>query len=128
MRAFLGDAPFVFTGPAYWNALGLGTTALFAAKLVYNTKRTGNFRFGGRGFVLRRLPFPMHSDPEWYAIDLVEHSDMAGVARDVLTAGLRRAVAEGRLSYDRLVKRAAEYGTRMTQMLVASVGDAAVAK
>lgn len=30
MRAFLDGGSFLFTGPERWNALGLGTTALFS--------------------------------------------------------------------------------------------------
>jgi len=37
---------------------GAGITALFAAPLVYNTKRSGTFELGGRKFVLRRVAFP----------------------------------------------------------------------
>jgi hypothetical protein len=55
MRAFLDGGPFVFTSPERWNALGLGSTAVFAAPLVYNTKRSGAFELGGRRFVLRRV-------------------------------------------------------------------------
>jgi hypothetical protein len=58
MRAFLDDTPFVLTGPDKWNALGLGTTALFAEPLVYNTKRSGRFVLGCRAFQLRRVAFP----------------------------------------------------------------------
>ena len=47
MRAFLDGGRFVFTGPERWNALGLGTTALFATPLVYNTRRSGTFELGG---------------------------------------------------------------------------------
>ena len=46
-----------FTGSEHWNALGLGTTAVFPAKLVYNTKRSGEFTLGGRRFLLRRVGF-----------------------------------------------------------------------
>lgn len=48
LRAFLGDSRFVITGPPRWNALGLGSTAMFAATLVYNTRRSGDFTFDGR--------------------------------------------------------------------------------
>ena len=41
MRTFLDGGPFVFTGAERWNALGLVSTAAFAAPLVYNTKRSG---------------------------------------------------------------------------------------
>ena len=43
LDAFLDGTPYVVTGPHRWNALGLGSTALFARPLVYNTKRTGTF-------------------------------------------------------------------------------------
>jgi len=46
MRGFLEGGCFVFSGPSRWNALGLGSTAVFASQLVYNTKRSGVFRFG----------------------------------------------------------------------------------
>src|SRR5688500_1422314 len=58
MRSFLDDTPFVFTGPDRWNALGLGSTSLFATALVYITKRSGTFELNGRRFALRRVQFP----------------------------------------------------------------------
>lgn len=75
MHGFLEGSPFVFTGSEHWNALGLGTTAVFAAPLVYNTKRSGTFQFGGRKFVLRRIAFPENPPPEWFVVDLLEHAD-----------------------------------------------------
>src|SRR5919197_5697510 len=86
MRAFLDGAPFVFTGPDRWNALGLGTTAMFAVPLVYNTKRSGTFELGGRRFVLRRVAFPERPQREWYAVDLLEHADEAGASRSEVDA------------------------------------------
>lgn len=58
LRAWLGDNRFLITGPPRWNALGLGSTAMFAATLVYNTQRTGEFTLDGRRFLLRRVFFP----------------------------------------------------------------------
>src|SRR5204862_2670747 len=80
LRAFLGDDAFVITGPPRWNALGLGATALFSATLVYNEKRSGEFRLGGRRFLLRRVRFPKVPPPEWFVIDLIEQHDAAGSA------------------------------------------------
>ncbi len=34
MRGFLDGGSYVFSGPERWNALGLGTTAMFAVPLV----------------------------------------------------------------------------------------------
>ena len=118
MRAFLDGGPFVFTGPEYWNALGLGSTAVYAQQLVYNTKRSGMFQLGGRSFLLRRVAFPAEPSPEWYAIDLLEHADEAGVARSEIAAALATSVLRGRFDRQRLREMATRYGCKTTQALV----------
>jgi hypothetical protein len=118
MRSFLRDSPFVFTGPERWNALGLGSTATFAAVLVYNEKRSGEFTLGGRRYLLRRVRFPRRPTPEWFAVDLIENAGMAGVSWTDLERGLARAVKEARLDRDALRRCAAEYGTKSTQAFV----------
>jgi len=118
MRAFLDGGDFVFTGPERWNALGLGTTALFAVPLVYNTKRSGTFDLGGRRYVLRRVAFPSRPAPEWFVVDLFENADQAGASREDLAESLARAVARGGFDRERLSEMARRYGTRQTQALV----------
>lgn len=118
MRAFLDGAPFVFTGPDRWNALGLGTTALFVAPLVYNTKRSGTFDLGGRRYILRRVAFPSRPAPEWFVIDLLENADRAGASREELAEALGRAVAGGGFDREALGDMAARYGTKRTQALI----------
>lgn len=119
MRAFLEGGPFVFTGPDRWNALGLGTTAVFATPLVYNTKRSGTFELGGRPYRLRRVPFPEKPSPEWFVVDLLEHADEAGASRAELTTALSHSLARNRFDRDRLREMAKRYGARSTQALVA---------
>ena len=118
MRAFLDDAPFVFTGPERWNALGLGTTAVSAVPLVYNTKRSGTFTFGNRRFVLRRVAFPHDPPPEWFIIDLLEHTDQAATSPTELAPVLAHALARGRFDADRLGDMARRYGSRATVAIV----------
>jgi hypothetical protein len=118
MRAFLDGGRFVFTGPDRWNALGLGTTALFAAPLVHNTMRSGTFELGGRKYVLRRVAFPMRPTAEWFAVDLFKNASRAGVAPVVLARALRRAVAAGSFDAGRLREMVERYGTRRTRALV----------
>lgn len=120
MRVFLEGAPFVFTGSERWNALGLGTTAVFAASFVYNTKRSGAFQFGGRRFILRRVAFPENPPPEWFVVDLLEHADQAGASRSEVAASLTRALERGTFSRERLLEMAKRYATQATQALVAS--------
>lgn len=120
MRAFLEGAPFVFTGSDRWNALGLGTTAIFAASFVYNTKRSGTFQFGGRRFILRRVAFPENPPPEWFVVDLLENADQAGASRSEIAASLTRSLERGTFSRERLLEMAKRYATRATQEIVAS--------
>ncbi|MCB9681863.1 MAG: hypothetical protein H6733_10360 [Alphaproteobacteria bacterium] len=111
LDAFLDGSPYVVTGPERWNALGLGSTSLFARPLVYNTKRTGTFELGGRTFELRRVAFPTDPPPEWFVVDLLRHADAAGVDRDELVDRLCRRVRAGRFDTDRLFDMAARFGT-----------------
>ena len=125
MRAFLDGGPFLFTGPDRWNALGLGSTAVFSAPLVYNTKRSGTFELGGRRFTLRRVPFPENPLPEWFVVDLFENADQAGVSRADLAAALARALGRRSFGRKRLREMAQRYGTKATQTLVESAISAA---
>ncbi|HNY81180.1 MAG TPA: hypothetical protein PKO46_23090 [Sedimentisphaerales bacterium] len=119
LRAFLGGERFVITGPPpRWNALGLGSTAMFAATLAYNTRRTGDFTFDGRRFTLRRVLFPDEPTPEWYVVDLLQHHDMAGASLVDLEHSLTAALRAGRWSTERLREMASRYGTKATLALV----------
>ncbi len=122
MRVFLQGREgrdWIFSGPEIWNALGLGSTAVFPETLVYNRKRTGSFRFGGMPFRLRRVAFPPRPRQEWFVVDLFQHAAEAGVDREELTQRLRAAVVEGRFDAERLLADAAEFGTKDTQARVA---------
>lgn len=114
MRAFLDGGLFVFTGPERWNALGLGTTAVFVTPLVYNTKRSGTFTFGNRRFVLRRVAFPENPPTEWFIVDLLEHADQAAASPDDIAHVLARALARGQFDRERLRDMAKRYGSRPT--------------
>jgi hypothetical protein len=118
LRAFLGDEPFLITGPPRWNALGLGSTAMFAAALVYNTQRSGEFTLDGRRFLLRRVHFPAPATPEWFVVDLLQHHAMAGVPMSELQRGLVATLRAGRWDVARLRAMAATYGTKSTLAVV----------
>ncbi len=118
MRAFLKGGRFVFTGPERWNALGLGATAVFSTALVYNTKRSGEVELGGRRYALRRVAFPREPSPEWFAVDLLENADRAGVSPDDVATSLATAVSRGEFDLERLWAMAREYGTDRTRNLL----------
>ena len=111
LDAFLDGTPYVVTGPSRWNALGLGSTALFAHPLVYNTKRTGTFDVGGRTFELRRVAFPANPPAEWFVVDLLRHADAVGTDREELVGHLAQRVRAGRFDVDRLFDMAARFGS-----------------
>jgi hypothetical protein len=112
LRGFLGGEPFLVSGPPRWNALGLGSTAMFASTLVYNTLRSGDFELAGRAFVLRRVAFPTAPTPEWFVVDLLKHHAMAGVALSELRANLVATLRMGRWNLRRLREMANTYGTK----------------
>jgi hypothetical protein len=118
LHAFLGGSPFLISGPPRWNPLGLGSTAVFAATLVYNTQRTGEFTLDGRRFLLRRVTFPRQPSPEWFAIDLLRHHGMAGVALSELRHRLVLAIREHRYNASQLLEMAKIYGTSATLTIV----------
>jgi hypothetical protein len=118
LQALFGGAPYVITGLERWNTLGLGTTALSTDRLVYNTKRTGTLEVGGRRYRLRRVAFPVDPPAEWYVVDLLQHTDEAGVSRATVATALRRALKEGRFDADRLSLMAARFGTEEVRATV----------
>lgn len=110
LTAFFGGAPFVITGPPRWNPLGLGSTALFAHPLVYNTRRSGVVVLGGRTFLSRRVAFPTDPPPEWFVIDLLRHADTVGMNRRDLARALTLRVQSGRFSPELLSEMARRFG------------------
>lgn len=115
---FLDDSPFVFTGSAQWNALGLGTTAVHAKPIVYNRKRSGPFKLGGREFLFRRVAFPDDPSPEWYVIDLIEHAEQAAASRADLHESLTGALRNQVFGRAALAEMARKYGSKKTLALV----------
>jgi hypothetical protein len=57
VEAFLKDRRFLLTSPNAYNALGVGTTQLYNQTVVYNHKRHGSFKLGGRMFEFRMKPY-----------------------------------------------------------------------
>jgi hypothetical protein len=115
MRAFLDNEPYVFTGPDRWNALGLGTTALHAMPLIYNTKRSGVFKFGRRSFRLRRVAFPKNPTPEWYVVDLFEHAGEAASQPEALARALSLSLKRQSFDRKKLQEMAEAYGSKKTR-------------
>ncbi len=125
LRRHFGDQPFVRTGPERWNALGLGSTAMFAHPLVYNDLHAGTFVLEGLRFELRIEEFPRNPPPEWFVVDRFNHADEVGASRADLAGALVRALARGTFDHSRLLAMSAGYGTNSTWIAVrAAIGSA----
>jgi len=118
LRRFLDGTPFVVTGTEKWNALRLGTTAVSAATRVYNTKRSGTFRLGGRVFDLHRVAFPENPPAEWFVVDLFSHPDLAGASPENLATALTGQVCRGAFDPGRLRAMAARYATKAVEVRI----------
>ena len=123
LDAFLDGSPWTLSGPPRWNALGLGSTQLFALPLVYNTKRSGTRNVGGRMFEFRRVAFPAEPSAEWFVVDLMRNAARVGLDREELKTRLRAALLEGRFSAERLAEMAARFGRRAERDLVREAVD-----
>ncbi|MBI3296736.1 MAG: hypothetical protein HYZ75_01135 [Elusimicrobia bacterium] len=74
VRAFLKSDDFLLTSYTYFNRLGLGLTQVYNHHLVYNHKRTGDFRLGGRRFTFRVVPaYPTELSKEFLLVDLLKN-------------------------------------------------------
>ncbi len=101
---------------------------MFAATLVYNTRRSGEFTFDKRRYLLRRVLFPHSPPPEYFVIDLIQHHDMAGVSLADVEERLIATLKQGRWDRELLREMAERYGTKATLALVgrcfAAAGEA----
>jgi len=74
VRTFLKDDGFLLVSPNAYNSLGLGTTQLYNTRVVYNYKRHGVFKLGGRTFKFqRKCKFPRTMTEEFLLVDLVNN-------------------------------------------------------
>lgn len=76
VRTFLKDDYFLVTSPNDYNSLGVGTTQLYNSRVVYNHKRHGEFKLGGKTFMFfSKHRFPKKVTPEFLLVDLVSNLD-----------------------------------------------------
>ena len=76
VSSFLKDDFFLVTSPNDYNSLGVGTTQLYNTRVVYNHKRHGEFKLGGRTFLFQvKHRFPKKPTMEFLLVDLVSNLD-----------------------------------------------------
>ncbi len=91
VEAFLRDDRFLLTSPNAYNSLGVGATQLYNETVVYNHKRHGHFRLGGRTFDFRVKPhFPKQATKEFLLVDLVNNVGQLAEDKDFLLEQVRK--------------------------------------
>jgi hypothetical protein len=124
VSAFLMDHRFLLASPNAYNSLGVGTTQLYDRTVVYNHKRHGEFKLGGRKYAFRVKPrFPKSLTTEFLLVDLVNNLDQLAERKDeVLKRVMERAVAADKPRLRRAVR---EYGNERTKRLFEQARESA---
>jgi hypothetical protein len=109
VQAFLKDRRFLLTSPNFYNALGLGMTQLYNETVVYNHKRHGRFKLGGRPFRFAMKPhFPSKPTPEFLLVDVVNNLDQLAEDKEQI---LKRVQNKARSMDKRILARVVrDYG------------------
>ena len=120
VRSFLKDNNFLLTSPNVYNSLGLGTTQLYNTLVVYNQKRHGKYKLGGRTFDFRRkYSFPKKLSNEFLFVDLMNNLNQLAEDQD----SLKDRISAGALDLDKdsLLRDAEKYGKVATKKFFRSL-------
>ena len=120
VSAFLNDRRFLLTSPNAYNALGVGTTQLYNVTVVYNHKRHGRFKLGGRVFDFRKKPdFPSKLTSEFLLVDLVNNLKSLAEDHDNVRDLVEKKAAA--MNWRALSKAVQKYGGVAAKKLFARV-------
>lgn len=124
IETFLNDDRYLLVSPNAYNGLGVGTTQLYNEPVVYNLKRHGRFKLGGRFYQFRKKPsVPARLTEEVLLVDLLQNLDqLAEDKAQVLPRALRRARD---MDPGRLAKAARDFGSVRAGRLVCQALEAA---
>ena len=117
---FLGDDRFLVVSPNAYNGLGLGTTQLYNAPVVYNRKRHGRFALDGRPFDFRqRASFPKRLSEEFLLVDVLHNADRLAEEPALVR---RRALEQARtLDPKRLAKAVDDFDSARVRNLLSPI-------
>jgi len=120
VHTFLKDDNFLLTSPNAYNSLGLGTTQLYNTMVVYNHKRHGQFKLGGRTFDFqRKYLFPKKLTSEFLLVDLMNNLDSLAEDHNKLKAKVMERALEA--EPNKLEKAVNQYGKVATKKFFASL-------
>lgn len=116
VRAFLKDDRFLLTSPNVYNSLGVGTTQLYNKRVVYNHKRSGEFKLGNRSFIFRIKPyFPKKATEEFLVVDLVNNLKDLDEDQEAIMKKLLHKIRT--MNKPRLGRAVREYGGATAQRI-----------
>jgi len=117
VRSFLKDDYFLVTSPNDYNSLGVGTTQLYNKRVVYNHKRHGEFKLGGKTFAfVAKHRFPKKVTPEFLLVDLVNNLD--NLAEDSEFVLKNVSVKVKTMDLKKLKRAVKEYGSARAKSLL----------
>jgi len=89
--AFLKSDDFLLTSYNHYNALGVGTTQLYNHQVVYNHKRHGEFKLGGKTFDFRlKHKFPKTLSKEFLLVDLLNNLNELAEDREAIFQAVKK--------------------------------------
>ena len=114
VRSFLKDDEFLITSPNAYNSLGVGTTQLYNKRVVYNHKRHGQFKLGGKEFFFHaKHRFPNKLSSEFLLVDLLNNlNELAEDKEQVLNKALAKAKELPKKTLAQSVTRYGNVGTK----------------
>lgn len=122
VRSFLKDDDFLLTSPNSYNSLGVGTTQLYNKRVVYNHKRHGEFKLGGRNFFFHaKHKFPKSLTKEFLLVDLVNNLENLAEDKDEV---LKKVLVKAKTMDSRRLKQTLNrYGNARTKTLLSTALD-----
>jgi hypothetical protein len=125
--AFLGDDRYLLVSPNAFNGLGVGTTQLYNAPVVYNHKRHGRLELDGRPYDFRRrMAFPKTVSAEFLLVDLLHNLDR--LAEDTEAVRERALARAEQMDAKHLSKAVHDYDSARVRRLLAPVLENANAR
>lgn len=120
VSSFLDDDKFLLVSPNAYNGLGVGTTQLYNAPVVYNRKRHGRLELDGRPYEFRRrMAFPKTANAEFLLVDLLHNLER--LAEDTETVRARALDRAREMDRKRLAKALDEYDSARARKLLEPV-------
>lgn len=115
IKEFLRDDTFLLYSWNHYNLLGLGLTQLYNRTVVYNRKRHGQFKLGGKVFDFRRPArgFPAELDPEFLLVDLLNNLHELAEDTDWVKAQVKNHIH--RFDAQKLARRVKQFGKIATK-------------